>query len=108
MATIVRASASDIDDVAVLFAVYRRFYDQPTDLAKAKAIIGDRIRNDESVIFLACTENDDAIGFTQLYTTFCSVAAGPVWVLHDLSVAQQARRWNVAAELMARATDHAR
>jgi len=68
MATIVRASASDIDDVAVLFAVYRRFYDQPTDLAKAKAIIGDRIRNDESVIFLACTENDDAIdsrSFTQ-------------------------------------------
>ena len=46
-----------------------------------------------------------ALGFTQLYPTFCSVAASNVWVLYDLFVAPEARRKGVARALMDAGTE---
>ncbi|HET7930848.1 MAG TPA: GNAT family N-acetyltransferase, partial [Rhodanobacteraceae bacterium] len=41
-----------------------------------------------------------ALGFTQLYPAFSSVAARRIWILNDLFVAPNARRRGVARELM--------
>ncbi|TME71025.1 MAG: GNAT family N-acetyltransferase, partial [Chloroflexi bacterium] len=61
-----RAGVGDLDDVAPLFDGYRQFYGQPSDLAAARAFLAERLRRDESVIFVAIAD-DVTLGFTQLY-----------------------------------------
>jgi ribosomal protein S18 acetylase RimI-like enzyme len=98
------ADLADLDIVAGLFDAYRRFYEQPADLALARGFLGDRLALGESVILLA--EDPDATGaarypgFCQLYPTFCSVAAAPIYVLYDLFVDPQSRRGGVGRTLL--------
>ncbi|WP_346429389.1 GNAT family N-acetyltransferase [Shewanella corallii] len=65
----------------------------------AREFIAARLNNNESVIFLAL-ENDSALGFTQLYPSFCSVEACKIMILYDLYVAESARKSGVATGLM--------
>lgn len=92
-----------IDDLAVtatLFDAYRQFYQQVPDLALANCFIRDRMRNNESVIILASDEHQQVIGFCQLYPSFCSVEAKPIYVLYDLFVAPAARRSGAGKQLL--------
>ena len=99
-----RATLDDLDAVAPLFDAYRVFYRQPSDAAIARAFIEERLRRDESVIFVArAAATSAAWGFTQLYPAFTSVAARRIWILNDLLVAPEARKHGVARALMERA-----
>jgi ribosomal protein S18 acetylase RimI-like enzyme len=103
-----RATLDDLDALATLFDGYRVFYRQPSDPALARAFIEERLRRDESVVFLARDGgNREALGFTQLYPMFSSVSARRIWVLNDLFVAPTARKRGVARALMNRARDFA-
>jgi ribosomal protein S18 acetylase RimI-like enzyme len=103
-----RAALEDLDALATLFDGYRVFYKQPSDPALAHAFIGERLRRDESVIFIARDgASREALGFTQLYPMFSSVSARRIWVLNDLFVASTARKRGVARALMDRARDFA-
>ena len=54
MADLVRqAGPGDAALIAPLFDAYRRFYDQPSDLALARAFVAERLERNESVIYLA-------------------------------------------------------
>ncbi len=97
--TIRRASASDLDGLAALFDAYRRFYEQPADLALARDFLEARLARDESVVFVA-EAGAGLVGFCQLYPTWCSVAAGKTFVLYDLFVADEARRSGAGRALM--------
>jgi GNAT superfamily N-acetyltransferase len=102
--TIRQAGLGDADAVAPLFDAYRQFYQQPSDLALARAFIADRLARSESVIFLA--ERDGRpVGFVQLYPVFSSTARRPgrLWLLNDLYVAPAARGSGVGRALMQRA-----
>lgn len=103
MIEIIRADPSHLDLIAPLFDAYRQFYEQPADLTKARNFIEARLKNDDSVIFLALDPDGAAIGFTQLFPSFCSVAAKNVWSLEDLFVSPRARRTGAARALMNRA-----
>ncbi|MDC2861439.1 GNAT family N-acetyltransferase [Delftia sp. DT-2] len=100
--------------IAPLFDAYRQFYEQPADADAALAFITARLERGESVILLARRPDGSALGFCQLYPSFCSVLAAPIYVLYDLFVVPEARRLGVgralllAAETHARATGHAR
>lgn len=100
--------------IAPLFDAYRQFYEQPADADAALAFITARLERGESVILLARRPDGSALGFCQLYPSFCSVLAAPIYVLYDLFVVPDARRLGVgralllAAEAYARATGHAR
>ncbi len=100
--------------IAPLFDAYRQFYEQPADADAALAFITARLERGESVILLARRPDGSALGFCQLYPSFCSVLAAPIYVLYDLFVAPDARRLGVgralllAGEAHARATGHAR
>ena len=86
------ATLADLDVIAPLFNAYRQFYEQKPDLDLAKSFIRARLENNESTILLASIETQEVIGFCQLYPTFCSVEAKPIYSLYDLFVSPEARR----------------
>ena len=105
--TVRQARPADLDAVATLFDAYRQFYAQPADLALAREFIAARVRQGESTILLAEDGRGEALGFCQLYPSFCSVAAGPIHVLYDLFTAPAARGRGVGRLLMLAAQDFA-
>jgi ribosomal protein S18 acetylase RimI-like enzyme len=94
------ATTSDLEVVASLFDAYRQFYAQAPDLALAKRFIRERLENHESVILLACNAAQQVVGFCQLYPSFCSVEAKPIYALYDLFVVPEARRTGAGRELL--------
>ncbi len=106
--TIRLAIPADLDFVAPLFDAYRQFYEQPADLAMARAFIAARMANRESDILLASGADGGVIGFCQLYPTFCSVEAKPIFSLYDLFVLPSARRSGAGRALLRAAEQLAR
>lgn len=97
---IVQATIDQLDEVVPLFDLYRQFYKQPPDEIKCRDYIQARMENQESTIFLARTDEGEAVGFTQLYATFCSVELIPRLILYDLYVKDSVRRQGYAKALM--------
>ena len=95
-----QATPSDIDRLAPLFDGYRQFYGKPSDVEAARQFLYERFKNYQSVIFLANTENGDAVGFTQLFPSFSSVSMARTFILNDLFVAPGGRRRGVGAKLL--------
>jgi len=104
---IVRATRAELADLVPLFDGYRQFYGHRSDLAAARAFLGDRLERSESVIYLAYTGPREAAGFTQLYPSFSSVSLKPLWILNDLFVRPDIRRGGVGRALLERARLHA-
>ncbi len=107
---IVEAGPAHLEDLATLFDGYRVFYKQPSDVARAREFISERIVRGESVIFLAVGERGSerrALGFAQLFPSFSSVSTKRLWILNDLFVAPDGRRHGVARMLMERSRAHA-
>jgi ribosomal protein S18 acetylase RimI-like enzyme len=93
------ATLDDLDALAPLFDAYRRFYEQPGDVALASAYLHARMERGESAILVA--EGDGTLlGFCQLYPGWCSVAAARIFVLYDLFVDAGVRRAGVGRALM--------
>ena len=101
------ATLTDIDELARLFNGYRMFYEQASDVELARSFLSERINNSESTVFMACDENNQGYGFTQLFRSFSSVSARPIWILNDLYVDTNARRKGIGRALMNRARDFA-
>ena len=103
---ITQANLDDLEQVAVLFDLYRQFYEEEADLDLARQYIEQRMQTQSSVIFIAWDKagaDKKAIGFTQLYATYCSVEASTIWVLYDLFVDSSQRNQGVGRALMNRA-----
>ena len=103
-----RASIDDINRVAPLFDAYRQFYEQEPNLEFAKKFISTRLNNHESIIFIAEDETQNALGFCQIYPSFCSVLGAPIYVLYDLFVSPAARKSGLGKMLLEQAHEHAK
>jgi GNAT superfamily N-acetyltransferase len=103
--TIRQAHLSDLEQLSILFDGYRQFYQQPSDIEGARSFLHQRFSNKESVVFMAF-ENNEAVGFTQLYPIFSSVSLKKAWLLNDLFVCASARKKGVALSLLKAAEDH--
>lgn len=103
---IFRAALKEIDLVSTLFNEYRIFYGKQADLEGAKTFIEERMRFNESVIFLAM-DGESPMGFVQLYPIFTSVGMKRKWLLNDLFVAETYRRHGVGKALMNQAKEFA-
>lgn len=101
------ALPQDADLVAPLFDAYRQFYEQGADLPLATQFIRERLDKQQSVILLALDDQQRPLGFCQLYPTFCSVEAEPIYTLYDLFVAPEARRSGSGRALLEAAERHA-
>jgi ribosomal protein S18 acetylase RimI-like enzyme len=105
--SISRAGPADLDALAALFDAYRQFYGQPSDIARARQWLRERLRFGESVVLVA-RRDGTAVGFVQLYPMFSSVRTAKTWILNDLYVDAGARRQGVARQLLDAAAAFAR
>lgn len=83
-----------------LFNEYRKFYNQESDIKKAILFLQDRIKNNESEIFLCIDERNQAIGFMQLYKSFSSVGLRKIYILNDLYVDEKHREKGIGRLLI--------
>ena len=102
------AIPADVDTIAPLFDAYRQFYEQAPDLTAARRFIAERLERGESSILLAVNGAGETVGFCQLYPTFCSVEAAPIYTLYDLFVSPAARKTGAGRALLEAAREHAR
>jgi ribosomal protein S18 acetylase RimI-like enzyme len=103
-----KMQASDLQRVAQLFDAYRQFYLEKADLPLAEQFIAARFEKRESDILVAELNGQQLVGFSQLYPTFCSVMAQPIYVLYDLFVAPEGRSLGAARMLLDGAVNLAR
>ncbi len=96
-----------VSAVAKLFDAYRQFYEQAPNLALAEQFITSRLQNAESVILVAEDSARNMTGFCQLYPTFCSVDATPIYSLYDLFVAPEHRLTGTGRLLLLAAEEQA-
>lgn len=104
---ILRATEEHQETVAQLFNQYRQFYTMPSDLYSANKFIENRLKNQDSLLYIAQHYNKPYIGsnvttsgFVQIFPSFSSVAMKPIWIINDLYVTQESRRTGCARQLM--------
>lgn len=95
-----QATSDDFDQLVPLFDGYRQFYGEVSDLSLARQFLAERMSRGESVVLIAQGPDLAAIGFVQLFPSFCSVRAAPIYILNDLFVAPAARRRGVGTLLL--------
>ena len=98
--TIREAKLADLSKVAVLFDQYRIFYQKESDVQSAEKFLEDRMRNKESVIYIAELEDQSLVGFTQLYPLFSSTRMKRLWLLNDLYVNDDFRGKGISKKLI--------
>jgi ribosomal protein S18 acetylase RimI-like enzyme len=108
MVRIREATSADLPALGTLFDGYRQFYKLATDVTRSTEYLRARLSAGDSFVLVAADETDELLGFTQLYPTWCSLLAGPVYVLYDLYVEPHARRRGVARALLQGAAARAR
>lgn len=103
-----RESLQDLDRLVPLFDACRQYYGQQSDLILARQFLGDRLTKNESVVLIAEDGAGSAVGFVQLFPTFSSILAAPMYLLSDLYVTPHARRQGVGTWLLKSAVEIAR
>jgi ribosomal protein S18 acetylase RimI-like enzyme len=93
-------TSTDLANVARLFDLYRQFYGQPANPQLAYRFIRDRFTQNESVLLIAEAPKQGVVGFCQMYPTFCSVDAAPIYSLYDLFVVPEARELGAGRQLL--------
>lgn len=95
-----KATINDLGQVADLFDQYRRWYKKPGDIEGAKEFLGERLKQDDSEIFIAEDDNGKLTGFTQLYPLFSSTRMKRYWLLNDLFVHPDFRSNGISIQLI--------
>ncbi|MGJ8731808.1 MAG: GNAT family N-acetyltransferase [Cellulophaga sp.] len=104
MVTVKKATLEHIALIAPLFNNYRIFYKQESNLEAAINFLKERLTKEQSHIFIAF-KGDEAVGFTQLYTSYSSVSLLPKFILNDLFVDANYRSKNIGAALLQKAQE---
>lgn len=98
------AGIPDLEEVTMLFDLYRQFYEKVSDVSAARNFLRERMERKESVIFVA-EKSGKLIGFTQLYPVFSSTVMKRQWILNDLFVKSEERKSGAGELLMKRAME---
>ena len=104
---VVLAGAEHLEEVVVLFDLYRVFYNQSSSLEAARHFLQARFQTNDSTIFIA-RENGCGVGFAQLYPSFSSVSMKRIWILNDLFVQKSHRHQGVAKLLLGAVENYVR
>jgi ribosomal protein S18 acetylase RimI-like enzyme len=103
---IVLGTLDNLNDLVGLFDQYRIFYKKDSDLEGAEKFLSERIKNQESVIYIYYDKNIP-VGFTQLYPKYSSARMVRNWILNDLYVLKGYRKTGIATQLINKAIEFA-
>ncbi|MBY0534909.1 MAG: GNAT family N-acetyltransferase [Chitinophagaceae bacterium] len=101
---IILVNLTNLDEIAFLFEEYRAFYKQEPDPIRAREFLKARIQSNESVIY-GFKEENQLIGFTQLYPSYSSTRMKRIWILNDLFVLPEHRGKGISKKLIDAAKD---
>lgn len=101
------ASIDDLPQLAKLFDSYRVFYEKQSDVENAKRFLRERMKQGDSTIFV-CEENEQLLGFTQLYPLFSSTRMKKLYLLNDLFVHKSQRGKGISKRLINKAKELAK
>lgn len=105
---ITQLTPSYLPQAASLFNQYRIFYGKESDIKNAAKFLEERLRNQESIVFLCVDEADIACGFMQLYPSFSSVSLARIFILNDLYVDEKYCKKGIGKMLLEAAKDYAK
>ncbi|MCB9284311.1 MAG: GNAT family N-acetyltransferase [Lewinellaceae bacterium] len=104
---IIPATLTDLPAFVKLFESYREYYGQTPDRLGALQFLTERLRQKDSVIFLAHF-NDRLVGFTQLYPLHSSLRMRKIWLLNDVFVLPEFRGMTIGRQLIDHCKAYAR
>jgi ribosomal protein S18 acetylase RimI-like enzyme len=96
-----QATIEDLPKIVPIFDSYREFFKHPKDPSKVESFLYEKFEHLESVIFIAAQENE-VIGFAQLYPIFSSLSLQRVWLLNDFYIAEASRNRGIGKMLFAK------
>lgn len=105
---IIKANVNHIKQVGELFDLYRQFYKYVSNINESTDYISERMKNNESIIFIATNKQKEAMGFVQLYETFGSLHLGKIIILYDLFVKKEFRKYRIGIKLMKKSEEYAK
>ena len=94
-----KAELSDVKELTKLLSEFRAFYHQESNPDELQAFIKNRIKNRDSVIFVAA-QNNELVGYAQLFPSFSTIKLSEIWILNDLFVLKSFRGKGVASEII--------
>ena len=105
---IIKANVNHIKQVGELFDLYRQFYKYVSNINESTDYISERMKNNESIIFIATNKQKEAMGFVQLYETFGSLDLGKIIILYDIYVKKDHRKNRIGRQLMLKSHEYAK
>ena len=105
---IIKANVNHIKQVGELFDLYRQFYKYVSNINESTDYISERMKNNESIIFIATNKQKEVMGFVQLYETFGSLHLGKIIILYDLFVKKEFRKCGIGIKLMKKSEEYAK
>ena len=102
------ANLESLPQLVKLFEAYRMFYKKEPNPKASLKFLSERIKNKESVIFIALNAEGNLVGFVQLYPLFSSTQLKRFWLLNDLFVDPNFRGKGFADALITSAKKHCR
>lgn len=98
--TLREAHPTDLPAVAELFGLYRQFYEQPPTARWRRTSSPSACSAASRSSSCIDAGADGLMGFVQLYPTFCSVEAQPIYTLYDLFVRPGACKAGAGRQLL--------
>ena len=95
-----KADKTDLDSLSIVFNNYRMFYQKEYDVKGALSFLTERIQKEDSEIFVALNDNNQVVGFVQLYPLFSSTRMKKYWLLNDLYVNAEYRGKGISIQLI--------
>ena len=95
------AGTEELEEAVKLIMEYRTFYGvSGQSETEVRAFVQERIKNNQSKIFIAYTDCGVPAGFIQLYPSYSTVSLKPQWVLNDFFVKKEFRCKGFGTQLM--------
>jgi GNAT superfamily N-acetyltransferase len=94
-----RAKMNDLSDLTHLFYQYHLFHNIQTALPSIKNFLHDRFLFNDSIIYVI-KKNKKIYGFSQIYSSYSSIAMKPIWMINDLFITHSERKQGYARLLM--------
>lgn len=105
MMKIFKAEQWNIEVLLPLFEVYRKSYGMDENPERTLVFLTNRMRFNESLFFIAMNDQEQAIGFIQLFPRLSSLQLQRYWQLTDIFVLEQPQQSEIYAALISKAKE---